>query len=409
MKKVFFFLALLPLFVACTNEENDDNIVIPRDNNQSNTVVSKVPSTNVFVQGSLINYAFTKADLNGNYGYGKGNFPKVNTEEGWEVAKFTIRIDASFPGVVNQAAEKYWSKRGGPNLGKVYTAFPWGKYDDRGLDYYKVDTKTGSNTGLFRYVLDPSGYRVNKAIMEEPDMKVYFEWLMGQSDVEYKDKLQEVIDNWADYKIIWYVAKEVGSQYLWHVNGILVEKDKTPEHIWEEIKDDVDDDMDISEDEGAENVEIDIHKQEHKDWNEIKTSIHVRADVENVQINIPIEYANIVEADDFQIRIYNKYISGVEIKNMIVHDENGITITIDNIDPELIKMLKEKFGDGLTVEIHSYCKKEDGVWDAMKKTTIELGKKNILKYQITSAVAAENAEKIVKDSGDVPVNSSKDF
>ena len=41
MKKVFFFLALLPLFVACTNEENDDNIVIPRDNNQSNTVVSK--------------------------------------------------------------------------------------------------------------------------------------------------------------------------------------------------------------------------------------------------------------------------------------------------------------------------------------------------------------------------------
>ena len=89
------------------------------------------------------------------------------------------------------------------------------------------------------------------------------------------------VDFWDDYKIIWYVAKEVGSQYLWHVNGILVEKDKTPEHIWEEIKDDVDDDMDISDDEGAENVEIDIHKQEHKDWNEIKTSIHVRADVEN--------------------------------------------------------------------------------------------------------------------------------
>ena len=74
------------------------------------------------------------------------------------------------------------------------------------------------------------------------------------------------------------------------------------------LKDDVDDDMDISEDEGAENVEIDIHKQEHKDWNEIKTSVHIRADVENIQINIPIEYANIVEADDFQIRIYNKYI-----------------------------------------------------------------------------------------------------
>ena len=415
MKKVFFFLALLPLFVACTNEENDDNIVIPRDNNQSNTVVSKVPSTNVFVQGSLVNYAFTRKEYNPNtdYGYGKGEWPRVNTEEGWEVAKFSIRIDASFPGVIDQKVVKYWSTKSTNendprNLGKVYTAFPWSKYNDRDYDYYKVDEETGNNIGMFRYVLDPFGSKVTPALMEVPDMKAYCEWLLGRDDTPSKGQLQEVVDHWNDYQLVWYVAKEVGGKNFWHVNGYFKKKNYTPEDIWELIEDETDD-MEIKENNVTDNVEIDIHKQEHKNWNEIKTSVHIRTDAESVKINIPIPYDNIVEADDFAIRIYNYYISGIEIKNMITHDENGITINITNIDPTVIEKLKSQFGDGLTIEIHSYCKKEDGVWDAMKNTTIELGKKSILKYQITSAVAAENAEKIVKDSGDVPVNSSKDF
>lgn len=405
MKKVFFFLALLPLFVACTNEENDDNIVIPRDNNQSNTVVSKVPSTNVFVQGSLINYAFTKADLvNGDYGYGKGVWPKIDTEAGWETAKFSIRIDASFPGVIDQKVVKYWSKKTKTNplnLGKVYTNFPWGKYDDQGRDYYKVDTPTGNNVGMFRYVLDPFGTQVNNALMEVPDMKAYLTWMYGLNDTEYKDLLKQILDNWDDYEIIWYVAKEVGSQYLWHVNGYFKKKSYTPEEIWDIIEDETDD-MVIKDNDTADNVEIDIHKQEHKDWNEIKTSIHVRTDAESVKINIPIPYDNIVEADDFAIRIYNYYISGIEIKNMITHDENGITINITNIDPTVIEKLKSQFGDGLTIEIHSYCKKEEGVWEAMKQTTITTGKECNLKYQITSADATENETKIVVEKT-VPV------
>ena len=406
MKRLFYLIALLPLMVACSNENDEENFVFNR-NNQTNTVVAnKLPSTEVFVQGSLVNYASTRREfvMDGDEGYGAGKWPHIEATEGWEAAKFTIRIDASFPGVVNQNVEKYWSKKsksGPQNLGKVYTDFPWGTYNDRDLDYTKIDQKTGNNIGKFRYVLDPSGYRVNKALKEVPDMYAYLTWLSGQSGVEEKDLLLDVLANWSDYKIIWYVAKEVGGNYMWHVNGILVEKDKTPEDIWEKIEDEIKDDMDISDENVTENVEIDIHKQEHKDWNEIKTSVHIRADVENVQITIPIEYKNIVEADDFSIRIYNKYISGVEIKNMIVHDsKEGIIITIDNIDPTLINMLKEKYGDGLTVEIHSYCKKEDGMWEAMKKTKISLGKASLLKYQITSADATENTSKIVKESTD---------
>ena len=75
--------------------------------------------------------------------------------------------------------------------------------------------------------------------------------------------------------------------------------------------------------------------------------------------------------------------------------ENGITIDITNIDPTVIERLKSQFGDGLTIEIHSYCKKEDGMWEAMRNTKVTTGKPCNLKYQITSAIAAENEDKVV--------------
>lgn len=396
MKRLLYLIALLPLFVACTNDEDEGSIVINHDS-QTN----KLPSTEVFAQGALLNYTSTRTDYNPNtdYGYGKGVWPNDHSEEGWAVAKFTIRIDASFPGVIDESAAKYWSTRGGANLGKVYTDFPYGRYDDGGRDYYKVDTKTGNNTGLFRYVLDPFGTQVNKALMEVPDMKAYLEWLDGRSDTPCKDKLENILANWDDYELIWYVAKETGGQNFWHVNGYFKEKNQsyTPEEIFKLIEDETKN-MEIKENNVADNVEIDIHKQEHTDWNEIKTSIHVRTDAQSIKINIPIEYDNIVEADDFAVRIYDCYISGKEVKNIITHDENGITIDITNINPTVIEKLKSQFGDGMTIEIHSYCKKEEGVWEAMKNTSITLGKASLLKYQITSAVETENQGKIEKES-----------
>lgn len=392
MKKLFYLLAVLPLFVACSSDDDGGSIVIVKNDK---------PSTQVFAQGALLNYSSTRAEnpiyYNTDYGYGKGlnqKWPKVNEEEGYAVAKFSIRIDASFPGVIDQKTTKYWTTKGGENLGKVYLDFPWGTYNDRDLDYYKVDKNTGNNIGMFRYVLDPFGKNVTPALMEVPDMKAYCEWLLGRNDTPSKDLLQQIYNNWEDYQLVWYVAKEVGGKDFWHINGYFMKKSYDQEEIWEIIEDETDD-MEIRENKTDDNVEIDIHKQEHKDWNEIKTSIHIRTDAKSIKINIPIEYDNIVEADDFAVRIYDYYISGIEIKNMITHDESGITINITNIDPTVIERLKSKYGDGLTIEIHSYCKKAEGVWEAMKQTTVTTGKPCNLKYQITSAVAAENESKIV--------------
>ena len=294
MKKLFYLLAVLPLFVACSSDDDGGSIVIVKNDK---------PSTQVFAQGALLNYSSTRAEnpiyYNTDYGYGKGlnqKWPKVNEEEGYAVAKFSIRIDASFPGVIDQKTTKYWTTKGGENLGKVYLDFPWGTYNDRDLDYTKIDKSTGNNIGMFRYVLDPFGSKVTPALMEVPDMKAYCEWLLGRNDTPAKAQLQEIVDHWNDYKLVWYVAKEVGGKDFWHINGYFTKKDYTPEEIWEIIEDETED-MEIKENNVTDNVEVDIHKQEHKDWNEIKTSVHIRTDAESVKIVIPIPKDNIRTCD----------------------------------------------------------------------------------------------------------------
>ena len=373
MKKLFYLLTLMALmFVAC-GEESTSNYV--------NTITNKaqMPYTKVFVQGTLVNPSGTRM-----FGYGD-KWPKSMVEEGWEAAKFSIRIDGRIPGYINQPKDLYWGGTEGPNLGKIDITYPFGTYNDRDLDYYKIDTKTGENIGMFRYVLDPTGIEVEKVLLEKPDVWEILEYWRNKDNTKEKEKLISILDNRQNLKVIWFVAKEVGMQYGWHVNGIIT--DKTTSDVFEEIKDEIGDDgltlVDPTKIE--DNVEVDIHLQEHKDWNEIKTSIHIRTDAENVEVNLPIDYANIVEQDDFAIRVFNYYFSGYNLKNVITHDENGITIRIQDIDAELINSLKEKFGDGITVEVHSYCTKLEGVWEELKKSTVKTTKPCSVKYRITSA------------------------
>ena len=371
-------MAVLPLFIACTcNDDDNDN-----NSNYGSTVIDDddIPSTKVFAQGVLLlNYHSTKGEYNPNmdYGYGIGVWP--NEKEGWEAAKFTIRIDASFPDVISQNVAKYWDKEGGPNLGKVYTIYPWSLYNDRDFDYYKVNEKTGKNIGMFRYVLDPSGTNVTKALMEVPDMKEYFKWLMAQDDVEYKYLLAQVLADWDEYTIIWYVAKETGMKNGWQVNGYLKKNE------WDMIKDETNNMIVTDPVDAPDNVEIITHHQDYKNWAMIKTTIHIRTDVQHLQVKIPVSKDNIVEANEFTTRTYSYNIFGSIIRNEIIHDDNGITIDITNIDYTAIQKMKDKFGDGLTFEIYSYCKKDDdAIWRALKNEILTTGTECSIKYQISS-------------------------
>lgn len=381
-------LAVLPFFAACSS---DDSTVAPAKQGE------QLPSTEVFVQGQSLSYSQTRAD-------------ESDSDE--ETARFFIRIDGRIPGYENQNPLLYFGQyNGDENVGKVSTLFPYGRYNDRDLDYYEVNKKTGLNTGLFRYVFDPEGIQTSRAISEEPQsIRAMLERELGiyQGDIakgykpeEAQEKvniLTETLNQLEDLHIIWYVVKEVGQQHGWHVDGVITTTDVTNVKEIPEIGDEIEKEQETSQfeethfdaDKVADNVEVDIHLQEHKDWNEIKTSVHIRTDAESVTINLPLPPEYIVEQDDFAVRIFNYYYKEFELTHEITHDEHGITISITGIDPTFIQQLKGKFGDGLTVEIHSYTTQLETIWEALKNSTVTTGKPCTLKGQITSAYAPED-------------------
>ena len=395
-KHLIISMLCMPLFVACSSDDADD----------AQTLQQSTPSTEVFVQGGILDAvgpmasANTRAD-NDTYSedpqFGKFTTWPYVSSEGWETARFSIRADGNIVGVDDQNSALYFGRspgKMGKNRGAVYTMYPYGRYNDRDLDYYQRDKKTGNNIGLFRYVHDENGHRTQIAIKYAPlvedilddekrDLTAAIN--KGQNVDKNKASLKQVDSLLAlgrdhlESHVLWYVVKEVGMRYGWHVNGVIVNY-KVPPMDRSKIGDGV-----------PNNVEIDIHQQKHQDWSEIKTSVHVRADVESIKINIPIREDNILEQDDFAIRVYDFYYQEYNvthtIKHTITHDADGITIEISDIPAYLIDQLKTTFGDGLTVEIHSYCKREDEVWEDLKNSTVvSVGKPCDLKGQITSAL-----------------------
>ena len=380
MKKGFLLASLVVLFANCSNEYN-----LPT--NEADVQTSNLPETRVFIQGKMINGPLTKGSL---------TWPYVS-EEGWETARFSLRADNTDPGYTDYSSSLYFGRRpgvDGKNRGKIITAYPYGHYNDRDFDYTLRDKKTGKNIGLFRYVYDPEGLTTQNAILEAPlvvdiladEVEDLEKEIAANRNVAKNTanlaKVNALLDLGSDYlesHILWYVVKEVGMKNGWHVNGrISDEPVGKPDKV-------------------ADNVEVDIHQQEHADWNEIKTSVHVRTDAQSVKINIPLNFDDIVESDDFNIRIYQDYISsdnpaltGATVE--ITHDENGITIDITNIDYEAIKGYKASFGDGLTVEIHSYCTNDDQeeIWKKVQKSVVvSTGKPCTVVGQITSAFNEE--------------------
>ena len=131
-------------------------------------------------------------------------------------------------------------------------------------------------------------------------------------------------------------------------------------------------------------VEFDIHQQEHKDWNEIKTSIHVR-DTAAVRVFLPIPIESQAVSDDFDIRTGDayKYVENFEAKFEfagqeftfpveIDHTATGIDILIDCTTAEAkeaLKLARGVFDDGITFEIHSYVNPDvatEQIWNWLK-------------------------------------------
>lgn len=393
MKRISLLLLIIVVFAACDNDKLTTDV-------KPNTFL---PETEIFVQGQQL-----VADLSTKAYY---KWPEAHLNEGWEAARFTIRADGKIQDFTNKNAGDYYGRSGSAktarNRGKVSSLYPYGHYNDRDLDYYKRDKKTGDNIGWFRYAYDDKGLKTQLAILEAPSVDSILIDIKedltndinnGKNVSANTKKLNQIngwLDKGADYlnsHVLWYVVKEVGMQYGWHVNGVITEQE-VPDYRLDPAQ------------KIPDNVEIDIHQQEHYDWDEIKTSIHIRNACDSITINLPLSYENIIEQDDFDIRIFEYYYTeDTVITHKVIHDENGITIKINNIPASMIARLKSLYGDGITVEIHSYCKNSD-YWEELKNScVVKTGKPCQINGQITSAFRpGEKVEISIKD----PTNHSK--
>lgn len=309
-------------------------------------------------------------------------------------AHFFIRIDRRIPGYESCPSTYYW-----PQTSSGHTLLDAGNTGTVDLDYPYWKYAGGS---VGQYVYDSTGKAVTEALADVPSIESI---LNANKNTMYKFNNLD----YSKLKVIWYVAKS-GESNGWHVDGVLTDVNTKDVTEIPDIKIDEDKNLDNSKkDEPVEsldkgNVEVNIHEQLHKDWDEIKTSIHIRDLVDEVKVEIPIGQENMVPSDDFAIRTYdyelNKvYIKGSEyeltgtkpIKVQVAHNSDKIVITVSDINHDYIKKLIEAYGDGITVEVHSYPQylSKDAIWNKMWNSAA-----NKSNCTVTVKPAAYDSEKI---------------
>ncbi len=244
---------------------------------------------------------------------------------------------------------------------------------------------------ITRYVYDTTGKEVDKVIVQQPDLKKLLDANQNRQFSSLISKLD--LDN---CKVIWYVARE-GQSNGWHVDGVLTLKSTNDIKDIPDLKIDEDNNYTNSAEKeplpeetelGNGNVEVNVHQQLHKDWDEIKTSIHVRDLVDEVNVEIPIGFDNVAESDDFAIRTYDYeleskvFLNGTEyslndtnpIKIQVKHEADKVVISVSAINHDYIKALRQAYGDGVTVEVHTYPKglSKNDIWSRVQQSTVNV-------------------------------------
>lgn len=308
------------------------------------------PQTQVYINNSNIN--FTRAA-----GYDTPiQYDGINA---YEVYYF-IRIDNNIPGEdeIQLPADKYFP----------LTSAKKSMLCEDNKGYVKADFDWKSNTikKLPKYVYSSDGSVVESLILKQPTLEDLVIADKGPGDdftgyLNHKDELH----------FIWYTCKMQAADKCWHIDGILTSNDRT----------------DVSETKYADefgDIEVDIHQQDHKDWNETKTSVHIRQ-ATDVTIELPMGTDLVCPSDDFAIRTYEAFIPGQELDNKIVvtvsHEQTKTVIHITGITKQVL----DTYHGEVTVEVHNYFNTKD-IWTELKKSTVTTSEYKIKVIgQITSA------------------------
>lgn len=368
MKKLLFTLMAALSIASCSS---DEPISSGSDNDTS---TSDTRATQVYVQGRELSYTKTT---------------RAASVENTAPTHFFIRIDGRIPELEgdNFPSEQYLPQN--PKGSHDMTLIAEGNAGMLNIDY--PFSTEGAIYPITRYVYDSTGKNVKKVIINEPSIQ---QLLASNRNTDFDAYLNKI--NLDNYKVIWYVAKE-GQKNGWHVDGVLTMKSTNDVTEIPGITIDENKDYNNSADkpslpdnvvEGNGNVEVNVHQQLHQDWEEIKTSIHIRDLINGLTVEIPLEKENVAEADDFAIRTYDYELESkvfLNGKEYVLNDNNPIKITIEHkadkvviavsaVNPDYITALRKAYGDGMTIEVHTYPKNltKSEIWSKVQQTTVKV-------------------------------------
>lgn len=368
MKKVLFAVMAALSLASCSSDE----IVTPKPDNDNPTVETR--TTQVYAQGRELSFVSTQSAAS------------VATTA---TTHYYIRIDGRIPEIKNDycPSEQYLPQKskGSGDMTLV---------SDKNAGVLNIDypfSTEGVVWPITRYVYDSTGEEVKKVIISEPDL---YTLLHANENTDFDAIVNKL--NLDSCKVIWYVARE-GQKNGWHVDGVLTMKSTKDVTEIPGITIDEEKNYDNKADkptlpdtvvEGNGNVEVNVHQQLHQDWEEIKTSIHVRDLINGVTVEIPLEKENVAEADDFAIRTYDYdleskvFLNGKEyvlndnnpIKITIEHQADKVVIAVSAINPDYITALRKAYGDGLTIEVHTYPKNltKGEIWSRVQQTKVKV-------------------------------------
>lgn len=300
------------------------------------------------------------------------------------------------------------------NTGAIYTNYPYKVNKEKYMEHYVFSTDGSATANAIESA--PSMESVLTAVADNSKSYVVLDKNNLPADVN-PDKLH----------VIWYVVKkEMRGDRQWHVDGVLTDQDDinavkalNPGMTFNEQ-----DNLELEDEKFDPNapvvlpfdkeVIVDIHQQEHKDWGEIKTSVHIKAP-EDVTIFLPIvdtllvqnpDIMNEIRIRDFEAQIDAATLNATYFSKLKVNVEranNGIYIKVTGLTPVLLKAIEDRYADGLTVEVHTFTtyneKDIKTVWNMIRKSSVTTNAK--VSGRITSAynkIATDN--KIFNEQGE---------
>lgn len=381
MKKYVLPLLLSMVLYSCSNSSEDLTV-------ENNTETGNMKASELFVYAGTDRIGESRSIYNKNEELGY-SIPKQGKYDVW----YYIRIDNNIPGepVNTNVSNQYFPQT---STGKTLIS---------DLNHGTVNAFSDWRESIVKkfpkYIFSTDGSAVQSVIVDEPTLE---DIVAANQNSKYD--LSGYLAHKDELHFLWYTCKQQPTDHIWHIDGILTTKDKTDisETIYGEkqIKDYTDAGMvnDKGDVTRKGHVEIDVHQQEHKDWNEIKTSIHMR-DTVDIEVFLPIDYQE--QADDFDIRMGKDFTYITEIKDTqvtiggksfkvevsIKHEAEGIRILVKP-NKEALVAARNEYEDGITFEIHSYVTPgipSATIWEKLKKTTYKVSPETAVYGQVTSA------------------------